>query len=434
MKKTPLLLLIILVLPLIQGEDWQSYESEHFIFYYDEDYLTADEIATIAQNQEALFTEICNHLGIEFTEKIEYYLYGDRKEWEGIPGAYAMLTEIRFLCIFCVDFCKEGLNDAHEMTHALSTKIGFQHGFLAEGLAVYVEDYCIGGENLHGIIRILHEEGRLTPLEDLIEDYWCDILYNYDIAGSFAVFLIEEYGIEKFKELYAKPPGYFAFLEVYDKSIYVLEAEWIAVVGQAEVTQRERDLVRYRDSIEEGLAIYIDLEFGEVEYGAYPARAEEGICLFREQYKDNPEGAFTHLAQFNEGMVAWKEAIETFEKALEQQGYQEKAESFGKAAFLYEIAGDEDMITLSQKYATTYGSLQKVLEYLEQGDTFLAGQELNKAKLFSEELGIEEEIFIIEQQVQASEEQIIQGFEVAVILILVGILVIRVALKMYKNE
>lgn len=429
MKVVPLLLFIVLVIPLAYSEEWQSYESAHFIFYYHEGYLTQEEITTIVQTEEELFSRITDLLAIEYTGKIEYYLYGNRKDFEGIPGAYTIGSEIQFLCIFCVDFCKNGLNDAHEMTHALANKIGIQHGLLAEGLAVYVEDYVINGENLHGIIKILHTENRLTPLEDLVEDFWCDILFNYDIAGSFAAYLIEEYGIEKFKELYSKPAGFFPFLEVYDKSLEDLEDEWIAVVQHAEVTQNEIDIVRYRDMIEEGLAIYMELGFGPLDYGTYPARAEEGICLFREIYEENPEEAFSHLDQFNKGMVAWEEAIETFEEALEQSDYKTKAELFRNAVSLYEIAGDADMIILSEKYASVYESLLLVRTYIEQGDEPLIDQELERIDLLLKELGEDSEIYAIEQHVRLLKDKNLQEFEAGILIIVICVFIGKILIR-----
>lgn len=424
MKKS-LLLIILLVIPLVQAEEWQSYESDHFIFYYQRDYLTLDELDIIAENQEALFSRITTFLRLEYTGKIEYYLYGNRKDFEGIPGAYTIGNEIRFLCIFCVDFCKGGLNDAHEMTHALANQIGFQHGLLAEGLAVHIEDYLINDVNLHGIIKILYTENRVTPLDDLVEDFWCDILYNYDIAGSFATFLIEEYGIEQFKELYSKPPGFFPFLEVYNKSLEELEAEWIAVVKKAEITENEEKIIRYRDGIKEGLAIYFDLGFGTLEHATYPAKAEEGICLFREESQEDFEKAFLYLDQFNQGMKAWEEAIETFEEALEQTDYQVKADLFSKAASLYKIAGDEHMAILSEKYALAYQLLTAIQHYLEQGKGELAHQEVEKAKPLLEELGEESEIYVVDQLVQARKDQVQQGFEAGVVYLLICVLIAR---------
>lgn len=433
MKKISLLL-IILVVPLIQSEEQQSYESEHFIFYYSEGYLTSEELSLIIKTQEDLFTRITGLLSLEYTGKITYYLYGNRKDFEGIPGAYTAGNQIHLLCIFCVDSCKNGLNDAHELTHALSNRIGFQHGLLAEGLAVYVEDYVINGENLHGIVKILHTEERLTPLKDLIDEFWCDLLYNYDISGSFATFLIEEYGIEKFKELYQKPLLDDAFQEVYSKSLTNLEEEWLSTVEKAEVTQKEEDIIRYRDGIQEGLTLYFDVEFDFPDYATYPARAEEGICLFRREYPVNPEGAFSYLDQFNEGLVAWKEAIETFTEAIELEDIKEKAELFRKAAELYEIAGDEDMLILSGKYKTAYESLVIIYEYMEEGNGELALEELERITPLLGELEEEEEILRVSQYIQILNEKNLEPFEVSIVLIVAGVFVVMVIIRRLKHE
>jgi len=419
MKKGFLLVLVIVVIPLIQGEEWQSYECEHFIFYYNGDHLTTEDLMVIAQNQEDLFSTICDLLEIEYTGKITYYLYGDRTDFEGIPGAYCIGKEIRFLCIFCVDFCKQGLYDAHEMTHALANEIGFQYGLLAEGLAVYVEDYYIGEMNLHGIVNILYTEDRLTSLEDLIDEFWCDILFNYDISGSFTAFLIEEYGIEKYKEVYSMPLDSLSFEAVYGKSLAVLEAEWIAVIQHAEVTQEEKDIVRYRDNIKEGLQVYFDLGFSSFEHATYPAKAEEGICLFRETYKDDSEKAFSYLPQFNEGMAAWSKAVETFEKALKEPEYQVKADLFEEAASLYEVAGDEAMIELSTKYGAAYHSLQATLEYINCEEVELAENELSKATVLFEELENPEELSKVREHIQLFKDQNIEEFNAFIVLILI---------------
>jgi hypothetical protein len=429
MKKLPLLLLIVILVPPLQAEEWLSYESEHFIFYYQENHLTEAEIAAVADTEEAFFSRLTDLLAVEFSGKITYYLYGNRKDFEGVPGAYCIGTEIHFLCIFCQDFCKQGLNDAHEMTHALANQIGAQHGLLAEGLAVYVEDYVVRGSNLHGIVKILFLEGRLTSLEDLIEDFWCDILFNYDIAGSFAIFLIEGYGMEKFKALYSTPLGVDSFLDVYGKSLYALEEEWLIIVQQAEVTQEERDILRYRDNIEEGLAIYFEYGWVPLEYGTYPARAEEGICLFRKTYEEDAETAFLYLNQFNEGMVAWKQAMELFEKAIDAVDFQVKAELYGEASSLYEIAGDEDMIILSQQYAAAYTSLGNVLSHLQQGNINLANQELSESETLFEGLGRVEDFFMVEQMVRASEEENLQEFETLVFLLVVCVFIVRIFMR-----
>jgi hypothetical protein len=428
MRKFWLVICVILVLPLVQGEDWGSYESEHFIFYYHVDELTMEEIIAIAEIEEELFDELTELLSVDYPGKIEYYLYGERKDYEGIPGAYCVGNEIWFLCEFCVNFCKEGLNDAHEMTHALANQIGVQHGFLAEGLAVYVEDYYVRGANLHGVIKILHTENRLTSLETLVDGFWSDILYNYDIAGSFTAYLVEEYGMDTFKVLYTKDCDAQSFEEVYGKSLKVLEQEWLYVVEQAEVTQTEKDIVQYRDTIKEGLAIYFDIGFGTVEYGSYPARAEEGICLFRAQIKENRENAFSHLDQFNEGMVAWKKAMEVYQQGLEQDDFEKKALLFEEAWSLYRIAGDEEFMAKSEEYATAYQLLEQAETHIDRGEVGLADEKVCEAKSILGGAG-SEELQELDQRISTYKDRAEEGFESGFIIVVILVMGIKILFK-----
>lgn len=417
MRWLPFLLFMIIFLCPVQAQEWESYESEHFIFYYMSDHLDLHEVTVIACNQEDLFTRITDILDIEFHEKITYYLYGNRERYGSIPGAYAIGTEIRFLCIFCEDMCKNGLYDAHEMTHSLSTKIGYQHGLLSEGLAVYVEDHCIQGVNLHRIVKILHHQGRLTPLSDIIIDFWCDISFNYDIAGSFTTFLIETYGMERFKELYGYELGSNSFMTVYGKSLEMLEAEWIAAVNEVEVSPRDYDIIRYRDLTRDGIEIYFDLGFLHIQHGTYPAHAEEGICLFRERYHENREEAFSYLAQFDGGMHAWKDAVETYEKALEEKKYPIKAALFREAARLYGIAGDEVMQESSQDHAVIFEALGVIQDQLLQKETSSIEARLIEIEPLLTKYEMEEHIIIINQQVRDISEQNHPGFEAGILLI-----------------
>lgn len=431
MKKFWIVILVILVLPVVQGESWSSYESEHFIFYYHEDELTAEDIKNIAETEEKLFDQLTDLLDVEYMGKIEYYLYGERKDFEGIPGAYCVGNEIRFLCQFCVNFCKEGLNDAHEMTHAIANQIGIQHGFLAEGLAVYVEDYYVEGANLHGVIKILHTENRLTSLETLVDGFWSDFLYNYDIAGSFTVYLVEEYGMDTFKVLYTKECDISSFEEVYGKSLAVLEQEWLAVVEQAEVTQTEKDIVQYRDTIKEGLGIYFDLGFGSIKYGTYPARAEEGICLFRAQIKEDREKAFSHLDQFNEGMVAWKKAMEVYEQAEEQDVFSKKAALFEKARSLYRIAGDKEFMKKSEEYATAYRLLEQAEAHIDKGEGKLADEKVHEAKSLLGGIG-SKELQTLDQKVNAYKDRVLEGAELGFIAVIIFVMSVKIVLKIRK--
>jgi hypothetical protein len=429
-----LVFFVVILLSPVHAVDWEEYESDHFIFYCTPGHLTADEMAAIAENQEALFQELSGLLGVDYQGKITYYLYGNREDFQGIPGAYCSGSTVTYLCIFCVDICKGGLHDSHELTHALANTIGFQHGLLAEGLAIYVEDYIMAHQNPHAIVKILFSEGRLTPLEDIMEDFWCDVLFDYDISGSFTLFLIETYGMDMYKVLYSKPLGYEAFEEVYGKSLDELEGEWIIAVQEVEVTQKDRDIVRYRDSIEEGLTIYFDIGFQPPDYASYPAWAEEGICLFREKYEENPEEAFGYLPQFNEGMVAWNAAIETFEEGLEVTDIGRKAELFGEAREFYEVAGDQRMVKRAGDFAAAYKALKMAEEYVKENKMVQAENELEKAKGLFLTLGESEEfVNSLDQQIQAWKERCTPGWEAGFIVIAVVVLLAKGFLKLRKR-
>lgn len=100
----------------------------------------------------------------------------------------------------------------HEMIHVYAPNA---NRFLAEGLAVYGHDFLAGppaypnfGKSLDELAArsasreltlTLERVATPTPLEETSKD-------AYAIAGSFVKFLIEQYGMEKFRALYALTP------------------------------------------------------------------------------------------------------------------------------------------------------------------------------------------------------------------------------------
>ena len=63
------------------------------------------------------------------------------------------------------------------------------------------------GEPTHDVVRELKAEGLLFPLETILDSdsFWSsgDVLRCYRQSGSFLGYLIETYGIEKLREVYA---------------------------------------------------------------------------------------------------------------------------------------------------------------------------------------------------------------------------------------
>ncbi|MBI2088530.1 MAG: hypothetical protein HYT78_07275 [Deltaproteobacteria bacterium] len=119
----------------------------------------------------------------------------------------------------------------HEIVHIYAPN---DNRFLAEGLAVYLQDKMGGngafpnfGRNLNVSARQrLSEVNSLTRLNSVQTPRPLSTVANertaYILAGSFVAFLIEKYGLPHFKTLYETGD----YGTVYGKSLQVLEKEW----------------------------------------------------------------------------------------------------------------------------------------------------------------------------------------------------------------
>jgi hypothetical protein len=147
---------------------------------------------------------------------------------------------------------------AHELTHYF-----FPNGnrMLAEGLAVYVQEkfdvnvYPNFGLPIHqtlscalssaelATISLARLDKIMTPAAPALPELDADgddhMKEAYIVAGSFARFLIEKYGIDKFRNLYARTsfePGRHIprtkddWTDVYQRSLFDLEVEWKATI------------------------------------------------------------------------------------------------------------------------------------------------------------------------------------------------------------
>lgn len=151
---------------------------------------------------------------------------------------------------------------SHEITHVIAPN---QNRFLAEGLAVYVQArfgtnpaYPNFGTRLNtavqpylGTVSLSTLDLISTPERLEIENV-IDGKGAYLIAGSFVQFLIERYGIEKFKALYALTPlriykkGFGGrparWEKVYGKNLPALEREWHAKTRKPPDSRKNRHL------------------------------------------------------------------------------------------------------------------------------------------------------------------------------------------------
>lgn len=185
---------------------WLTNESTHFIFKFVNRTLIVQNLKKIVNIFEKSYNDISIILQVDPKIKFKIYIVPNNKFCEGhniIPNS--ALPQSNLIVIIynnLIELFTKSIR--HELTHLLAfhwdSKI-YHIELLEEGLACYLSD-----------IKTDYHKCFLNKLiESVKKDLFCDLsLYiskyyrmtDYDKAASFAKFIIENYGINKFKELF----------------------------------------------------------------------------------------------------------------------------------------------------------------------------------------------------------------------------------------
>jgi hypothetical protein len=133
----------------------------------------------------------------------------------------------------------------HENAHILTglNWAGGTTSFLSEGIATHLEALATDSESNHE--RTVHYlvSGQLFPLEELITfnvgEEGLKTQVAYPAAGSFTGFLIETYGLQRFREAYALEARTFGererddtWVRAFGKELRNLEMEWLGWLSE----------------------------------------------------------------------------------------------------------------------------------------------------------------------------------------------------------
>ena len=237
---------------------WAVLETEHYIFHYQEGSLAAKEISQIAAEQEDCHRQITEKLAFTPRSKITYWLCATRKdlmeqgefdfETNGVtitdpddPQIYAVYN----------DECK--CTGFHEDVHAIMCQYANpSSSAVVEGLAMYFDRVWWGIPN-DRCTRVYLEDGKYEKVEKMITDndffyYQVSDIISYPIVGAFTAFLVEAYGIEKYKKLYHESDDMAAtFAQIYGKNLTEAEDEFVKeIMGRTysaeEMAQARKEL------------------------------------------------------------------------------------------------------------------------------------------------------------------------------------------------
>lgn len=206
-----------------------SVETDHFIIYYDPASPEAKHIGLIAGDHEWRYAELSKFLKTGPHEKILSYIYPDEETRKRVIGAgeTTIANPIhKEIHLVYETFPQPVLK--HELTHVMAGDFGTEilrmspEIGLLEGLAV-AADWSGDSYNPHQWSKALIRNGMAPNIEKITGfGFWyAPPALSYTLMGSFSRYLIDTYGIEKFKTVYRT--GDFS---VYKKSLPELVADW----------------------------------------------------------------------------------------------------------------------------------------------------------------------------------------------------------------
>jgi hypothetical protein len=210
---------------------WKEQETAHLVCRYRTgDAPTAEQIGELEQ----FCSELSSSLEIPLKRKIRYYKCGSTEQVGALFGrGPSSGLENEANCVAAA----VAWTSFHEITHIIlgQTCRKAPTSLLLEGAACYFGGTTmITRDALLCWAKTLLENGESSPIAAIANEstFWGaqSIVGSYAVGGAFAGFLIETYGVNKFKALYryrdASEAVQAAIAGIYGKEITELEEEW----------------------------------------------------------------------------------------------------------------------------------------------------------------------------------------------------------------
>ncbi|MDE0427977.1 MAG: hypothetical protein OXN25_24225 [Candidatus Poribacteria bacterium] len=224
-------------------------ETTHFEIFYARELET--EIERMAEDCEFQYAQLSAYLmpeGEVLSQKVRAYIYASPEQKKRLIGARHTSVEDPFgygFHIHAQGFPHPVLK--HELAHVFTVpwsplKVSLKIG-LHEGIAV-AADWEEGRLTGHQWAKAMRQMEIAPPLSGIMGfGFWGHAgSRSYLLAGSFVRFLVDTYGIEKFKSVF--PTG--NFVKHYGKDLYSLEIEWIEFLDNVPLTDNDIAYTTYR--------------------------------------------------------------------------------------------------------------------------------------------------------------------------------------------
>ena len=202
---------------------WNLYETKYLKVYYPENSIIKDTIKEWTKRREEAFENICKFLGIDWKfGKIKIFVFNDNEQAKmyGLkPLGFANPMDNSV-------FTRVDQTPGHEIAHVVSYRIKgkrINSSLINNGLATLLDNT---GRNYHRISKYLLYEKKIEC--NILGENFRKCPFGYFLGASFVKFLIDKYGLEKFKEFFAQEDydEEKAFENFYGKKGEELIKEW----------------------------------------------------------------------------------------------------------------------------------------------------------------------------------------------------------------
>ena len=187
------------------------YQTTHFDIYYSSGSLKVDQIEKIALLHEFYYDELFRKLNLNEPQHIKSFIYASAEQKGKLIGAkYTNIAKpwLKQIHINLADL--ENVLE-HEMTHVLAGEFGWspfriaKNSGLIEGLATAITGISVN-ETVHRAASLILTVFPDYPVEKLftISGFMSEnSRISYALSGSFCKYLIDTFGISKFKNVYS---------------------------------------------------------------------------------------------------------------------------------------------------------------------------------------------------------------------------------------
>lgn len=232
----------------VQDQLGGEIESEHFVITYPSS-LALSRARELALLHEFYFSRLSNELRVNPRRKIQSYVYLSAEQKGRLVGASRTNISKPWLWQIHINLGDVESSLKHEMVHVMAADFGFPllrigpNSGLIEGLAVAVERTTYESV-VHRTAAEVFAVGVRPDIESMFS--WTGFFrayagVSYTLAGSFCRYLIDRYGLRRFKRVYRSGN----FTAHYNRELSQLVVEWKEHVAKIDIEEAEKVKAAY---------------------------------------------------------------------------------------------------------------------------------------------------------------------------------------------